>query len=113
MTDANTDRKQISVPCVLEVAGAIPLYGQTRELSEREALLQSPNLAAPGSRKPKTGDAGVLTLASRSQLSQREVLKIPCRVAHVIGNVVGLQLNLVGLSSRQKESFAALLDPKR
>lgn len=108
----SAERRQICIPCTLEVPGAIPLYGQTRELSEREATLQSPNLAVPNARKPRTGDAGVLTLATRGTMSQREALKIPCRVSHVIGNLVGLQLNLVVLTTRQKESFAALLGPR-
>lgn len=109
MTDTAADRKEIRIACMLEVPGAVPLYGQTRELSEREASVQSPSLAAPGTRKPRTGEAGVLTLVFPGQPSQREALKIPCRVAHVIGNVVGLQLNAAALNSRQKDSFAALL----
>lgn len=109
MTDSATERKEIRIACVLEVPGAAPLYGQTRELSEREASVQSPSLAVPGIRKPRTGDTGILTLAAPGQQSPREALKIPCRVAHVIGNVVGLQLHSVGLNSRQKDSLAALL----
>ncbi len=112
MNDPNAERRPIRIPCKLEIPGAITLYGQTRELSEREASLQSPNLAVPGLRKPRTGDAGVLTLSGRGPMSQREALKIPCRVAHVIGNLVGVQLNLALLTPRQKEGFAALLAPR-
>ncbi len=113
MSETNAERRSIHIPCALEVPGAVPLYGQTRELSEREASLQSPNLAVPTIRKPKTGDAGVLTLSVRGQLSQRDPLKIPCRVAHVIGTIVGVQLNVAGLTARQRESFATLLGSKR
>lgn len=109
MNEPLAERLSIRIPCALEVPGAIPLYGQTRELSEREASFQSPNLAVPSIRKPRTGDSGILTLSARGRMSQREVLKIPCRVAHVIGNVVSVQLNVVVLTSRQKECFAALL----
>lgn len=112
MSETSAERRPIHIPCTLEVPGAIPLYGQTREISEREASLLSPNLAVPAIRKPKTGDAGVLTLSARAHLSQREPLKIPCRVAHVIGNIVGVQLNVLGLTARQRESFAALLASK-
>jgi hypothetical protein len=113
MSETHAERRPLQIPCTLEVPGAIPLYGQTRELSDREASLQSANLAVPNIRKPKTGDAGVLTLSARGHLAQREPLKIPCRVAHVIGTIVGVQLNLVGLNSRQRATFAALLGSER
>lgn len=109
MPDATIERKTLRIPCVLEVPGTVPLYGQTRDLSTREASLQSPALAVPDRRKPRTGDTGVLTLAPRGRESARDMLKIPCRVAHVMGNMVSVQLNSVGLNSKQQERLAALL----
>jgi hypothetical protein len=112
MNQNRVELRPIRLPCSLEVAGANQLYGETRALSEREASIHSPHLAVPGPRKPKTGDAGTLTLGATGRLSQREVLKIPCRVTHVIGTIVGLQLNVVGLNGRQKDYLAALLAPR-
>lgn len=112
MSEAHNELRPIRLPCLLEVAGAIPLYGETRALSDREASVHSPHLAVPGPRKPKTGDAGVLTLGATGRLAQREVLKIPCRITHIMGTITGLQLNLVGLNARQKDYFAVLLGPR-
>jgi len=105
-------RKELRIPCVFEVPGAIPLNGHTRDLSGQSASIQSSQLAIAGTRKPRLGDTGVLTLAFRALGAPRETLKIPCRVAHLSGIVLGLQLNVSLLTQPQKDAFIRLLNTK-
>jgi hypothetical protein len=106
------NRREVRVACIFEVPGAIPLNGQTRDLSGDAATIQSAQMQIAGMRKPRLGDTGVLTLAFRSPGASREQLKIPCRVAHVSGIIVGLQLNVMILTPPQKESYVRLLNLK-
>jgi hypothetical protein len=104
--------KEIRVPCVFEAPGAIPLNGNTRDLSGQRATIQSAQLAIAATRKPRLGDTGVLTLAFRAPGAPRETLKIQARVAHLSGIFLGLQLNLNLLTEPQKEAFLRLMNSR-
>lgn len=102
-------RKEIRLPCAIEVAGASPLQGQTRDISPDGVSGHFPGMMVPGRRLPKLGDTGVLTLSAPPGAMSRQALKIPCRVAHVTGNVIGLQINTQLLTLPQRETFAAIM----
>ncbi len=105
--------KKLELPCTLEVAGCGVLAGRTHDLSSQEILIQCPCLVFPGARKPKIGATGLITLTFHLPGISRETLKIPCRVAYVSSNMVGLQINVQVLNSHQRERFADLLMSKR
>jgi PilZ domain len=102
-------RKEIRLPCALEIAGLTPLHGQTRDISGEGVALRIPHLSVPGLRHPKLGDTGMLTLSTPPRSMARHSLKIPCRVAHITGNVVGLQINAAALPAHQRETFSSIL----
>jgi hypothetical protein len=104
--------KKIDLPCLVEVAGCGVLAGHTHEMTADDVSMQCPSLAFPGARKPKTGSTGVLTLAFHLAGGLRETLKIPCRIAYVTANILGVQINTQMLNSHQRECFAELLKSK-
>jgi hypothetical protein len=108
----NTSPKKIDLPCLVEVAGCGVLAGHTYEMTANDISMQCPGLAFPGARKPKVSSSGVLTLTFHLAGASRETLKIPCRIAYVTANILGVQINSQALNSHQRESFAELLKSK-
>lgn len=108
MAQAHAARRQIRLACRLEISGSSTLSGNTRDLSPQEVSLQSASLLTPGPRHPKPGDRGMLTLVIRGPGLPNALLKIPCRIGYINGNIVSAQINTAGLDTRQQDIFGLL-----
>ncbi len=100
--------KPIVLPCTLELTSRIGYKGETRDLSMLEATVNLPSLCFPGSKPPKFGATGVLSVSLRGG-GIREVMKIPCRIDYVSTTQVGLTLRSQALNTRQQKVFEAAL----
>ena len=105
---AHAARRQIRLACRVELHGSSVITGNTRDLSPQDASLQSAALLTAGPRRPKQGDRGVLTLTIRGPGLPNALLRIPCRVAFINGNILNVQINTSGLDTRQQETFDLL-----
>ncbi len=117
MTHRKSLRKRIRLSCLLEIAGHTPISGQTRDLSEQEAVVQSPALMSSVFKKPAAGETGLLTFnipqkGTPREIKEmpREILRIPCIVIYVTQNIVGLRLNTIPLDAHQQNVFEKLLE---
>ncbi|MEW6039533.1 MAG: hypothetical protein AB1648_15015 [Pseudomonadota bacterium] len=108
MAQAHAARRELRLACRLELHGSSVITGNTRDLSPQDVSFQSAALLTPGPRRPKPGDRGVLTLIIRGPGLPNALLKIPCRVAFINGNILNVQISTAGLDSRQQETFDLL-----
>ncbi|QXP87739.1 hypothetical protein [Methylococcus capsulatus] len=108
MPQPHAGRRTLRLACRVEFAGCPAISGNTRDLSPVDISLQSAALLTPGPRRPRPGDRGVLTLTIRGPGLPNALLKIPCRVAFVNGNILNLQITTAGLDTRQQETFDLL-----
>lgn len=108
MFQSDTGRRTLRLACRVEFAGSSTISGNTRVLSPVAVSLQSAALLTPGPRRPKPGDRGMLTLIIRGPGLPNALLKIPCRVAFLNGNILDLQIMTAGLDARQQATFDLL-----
>ncbi|QJD30457.1 hypothetical protein [Methylococcus geothermalis] len=108
MAQAHAARRELRLACRLELPGSSTITGNTRDLSPQDVSLQSAALLTPGPRRPKPGDRGILTLIIRGPGLPNALLKIPCRVTFINGNMLHLQITTAGLDTRQQETFDLL-----
>jgi len=71
--------------------------------------MDSQSLTLEGRDPPAPGDVGVFSLFYK-QKGQQERLRIKCQLVHIVGNGVGLNLNYAGLSQRELEIVAQIME---
>lgn len=105
---AHAARRELRLACRVEFSGSSAISGTTRDLSPVDVSLQSTALLTPAPHRPKPGDRGVLTLTVRGPGLTNALLKIPCRVAFINGNILNVQIMTAGLDTHQQETFDLL-----
>jgi hypothetical protein len=102
-------RKNVHLSCTLEFYSGVSGYGHTYNLSFDGALVRCDGIAIPGRPSPKLGDPAIFGFSFRNG-SRVETLKVACRLAHMDGNCLGLQLFTAGMIKGHQALLLQLLD---
>lgn len=102
-------RKHMHLACALQFYVGIVKYGYTRNLSMDGALIECAGVMAPGGAAPKIGDLAVFSFTLRNG-NRIDTLQVPCRIAHITGSALGLELFSSGLTGVQKTMFMQVLE---
>ena len=86
------------------------LPGHTRNMSGEGVFLETQTVSR-GRRQQslKAGEFGILTLQYKLQ-GNPEALKVPCRIAYVSGDGLGIHLNISRLSAKERKIIEDILE---
>jgi hypothetical protein len=102
-------RVNLKLECLLERSGGDVFRGNTRNLSDDGAEMESNDFCVPGRKPLKVGDVGVFTFSFRKGPNV-DSIKVTARIVWVMGSSVGLNLLVSELFQHQRENMSNMLE---
>lgn len=94
---------------MLELFSGLMIRGYTQDLSIEGVFMDSSSFTLEGRDPPQPGDTGVFSLYYKKK-NYQEQIRFKCQVAHVVSNGVGLNLNYAGLTQKEMQIVAEIMD---